>query len=66
MAAGTAMYDALEARTAKIKRLPMSSVIRWLKGNDNPIYQWDNDCKKLNHPLLKKSFNFLPLTIHIE
>jgi hypothetical protein len=30
MAAG-AMYDALEARTAKIKRLPMSSVIRWLK-----------------------------------
>jgi hypothetical protein len=32
-------------------------------GNDNSIYQWDNDCKKkLNHPLLKKSFNFLPLT----
>jgi hypothetical protein len=52
----------LEARTAKIKRLPMSSVIDGLAGNDNPIYQWDNDCKKKAEPsTLKKSFNFLPL-----
>ena len=28
MAAGTAIYDALEAKTGKINRLPMSAVIK--------------------------------------
>jgi hypothetical protein len=46
------------------KKAVTNVICNGLSSNDNPIYQWDNDCKKkLNHPLLKKSFNFLPLTI---
>jgi len=64
-AAGTAMYDALAASMAKIKRLETSSVTNALKtATILPLNSGTRRAKiKGNHPKEKNALNFLPLSI---
>jgi len=68
IAAGTAIYDALDASTVIKNLFPISSINNPLKraikhplNNENPIAD-----AVVNHPFLKNDFNFLPLVIPIS
>ena len=65
MAAGTAIYDALAARTAKINRLVISDVTKEL--SMAKIQPFNKGIIKANrngnNPNEKNDFNFLPLVI---
>ena len=65
IAAGTAMYDALAARTESINLLETSSVTIELKmAITHPLISGTITAnKKGNHPKEKSAFNFRPLVI---
>ena len=68
MAAGTAMYEALAARIAKINRLAISAVTRELSmAKRHPLNNGMMIAnKKGNQPKEKNDFNFFPLVIPIS
>lgn len=68
IAAGTAIYEALAAKTANMKRLVMSSVTKELNmAIIEPLISGIKIAKIVgNHPKEKNAFNFLPLVIPIS
>ena len=68
MAAGTAIYDALAAKTEKINRSLTSEVINPLRiATAQPLMIGINAAKAMgNHPNSKKDFIFRPLLIPIS
>ena len=68
IAAGTAMYDALAAKTAKINLFPISCVIKPLKSAIMlPLNKGIKNAKvAVNQPFLKNSLSFFPLVIPIS
>ena len=68
IAAGTAIYEALAASTAKIKRLVMSVVTNELStANRQPLNKGIRIAKrKGNHPKEKNDLSFRPLVIPIS
>lgn len=68
MAAGTAMYDALAAKTAKMKRLATSCVTKELSNATIHPFTRGIAAAKMsgNHPCEKKAFSLRPLVIPIS